>query len=100
MIKPEDIKITSDLIYEGCGITLCYEVNGDPAGIIMSDRDIMLALFKTESVRYVNPDGRMVMRQGKIEFLEDYMRHALKPQLAQKIVSYHLNNCIAKPIPL
>lgn len=100
MITTNDIQITSELVYEGCGLTLCYKVNGHSGGIIMSDRDIMLALFKTESVKLVNPDVRMVIREGKAEFLDDYMRHALDLKLAQKILAYYLNNSTAKPIPI
>lgn len=100
MITSDQITITSDLVYEGCGLALCCMVNGELHAAMISDRDIMVALFKTGSVRYVNTDVRMVMRQGKIEFLDDYMKQALKPELAQKIVAYHLNNCRAKPVQI
>lgn len=100
MITPDQIQITSKLVYRGCGLTLCYEVNGVAGGIMMCDKDLMSALLKTGCVRYVNPSVRLVMRQGKVEFLEDYMRHALKLELVQKILAYHLNNYTAKPIRL
>ena len=100
MITPDQITITSPLAYEGCGLALCYEVMGELGGSMISDRDIMAALFKTNSVQLVNPDVRMVIRQGKAEFLDDYMRYALNMELAQKIVAYHLNNGRAKPVQI
>lgn len=98
MITPDQIKITSDLVYEGCGLSIGYKI-GEQAGFsFLSDEEIMKALSRTKNLQSFNTQSRVVTnRNGFFYNFDDYIRANLT-SVADQLLADHLNNRTPKPI--
>jgi hypothetical protein len=98
MITPDQITITSDLVYDGCGLSIGYKI-GERAGFsFLSDEEIMKALFRTKNLQSFNPQSRVVTnRNGFLYSFDDYIRANLD-SVVHQVLADHLNNRATKPV--
>lgn len=98
MITPDQIKITSDPVYEGCRLSIGYKI-GDQAGFsFLSDEEIMKALSRTKNLQSFNTRSRVVTnRNGFFYSFDDYIRANLE-SVAHQVLADHLNNRATKPV--
>jgi hypothetical protein len=97
MITPDQITITSNLVYDGSGLSIGYTI-GDQAGFsFLSDEEIMKALFRTKNLQSFNTESRVVTnRNGFFYSFDDYIRANLE-SVAHQVLADHLNNRTPKP---
>lgn len=98
MITPDQITITSDLVYDGGGLGIGYTI-GDQAGFsFLYDEEMMRALYRTKNLQSFNTQSRVVTnRNGFFYSFDDYIRANLT-SVADHLLADHLNNRTPKPI--
>lgn len=99
MITPDQITITSDLVYEGCGLPMTYEIKGKPCFIFFSDEQIMKGLLVFRRIQSFNIEERSVVTiYGFFYQFDQYVRLNLDKELAAALLSVHLNDRATKPV--
>lgn len=93
MITPDQISITSDLVYEGCGLAMTYTIEGKPEFIFLSDEQIMQGLLRGKRIQSFNLKARSVVTlHGFFYRFDEYVRLNLDKGLATNLLVDHINN--------
>lgn len=93
MITADQISITSDLVYEGCGLAIRYEIGGKEGFTFRPDEKIMSILQEYGIIAEHNVKTRTVcVRSDTPISMEYFMNNYLSITMAQILIADYLNN--------
>jgi len=93
MITAEQIQITSDLVYEGCGLAVRYEIHGKGGFTFLPDEKIMSILQEDGYIAEHNVKTRTVcVKTDSPISMEYFMKNYLDVKMAQTLIAAYLND--------